>query len=113
MSTVFGENITYSFLYMQKYLSKIHMISSTNAICKTVSQAVIPLCSNKEVYMLAASRSEKGNRESMATVFNRFRIVRVERTENFRVNKAESVSYHGTPAHNLQVSSRNCNHCLK
>jgi hypothetical protein len=44
----------------------------------TVSQAVVPLCSIKEVYMLAASRSEKRNRENTAIGFNRFRVVRVE-----------------------------------
>jgi hypothetical protein len=63
--------------------------------------------------MSAACRSERGNRESIAPSFNRFRVVRVERTENFRLNKAESVSHHGTLAHILQVSSRNCNHCSK
>jgi hypothetical protein len=83
------------------------MISSMNAICNIVSQAVVPLCSNREVCMLAASRSEKRNHESTAIGFNRFQVVRVERTENFRVNTAESVSYHVTLAHNLKASSRN------
>ena len=63
--------------------------------------------------MFAASRSEKGNRESTATGFNRFQVVRVERKENLRVNKAESVSHHVTLAYNLQACSRNCNNCLK
>ena len=110
MDALFGENITHNISHMQKCLSQIHMISSMNAVCNTVSQAVVPLCSNKEVYtgwvkyrytviiyiytiycittfaphcMLAASRSEKRSRESTAIGFNRFRVVRVERTENF------------------------------
>jgi len=113
MGTLIGENITHNFFHMQKCLLQINMISSMNAICNTVSQAVVPLCSNKEVCMLEASRSEKRNCESTAVGFNRFRVVRVERTENFRVNTAESVSHHVTPIHNLQASSRNCKHCLK
>jgi hypothetical protein len=63
--------------------------------------------------MPAASRSEKRNRGSTETSSNRFRVVRVERTENFRLNKAESVSNHGTLAHKLQASSCNFNHRLK
>jgi hypothetical protein len=63
--------------------------------------------------MLVASHSEKGNRENIAPTFNRFRVVRVERTENLGLNKAERVSHHGTLAHKLQATSRNCNHCLK
>ena len=114
MGTLIVENITHNFFHMQKCLSQIHMISSMNAICNNVSQAVVPLCSNKKVlYELVASRSEKRNRESNAIGFNRFRVVRVERTENFRVNTAESVSHHVTLAHNLPASSRSAKHCLK
>jgi hypothetical protein len=57
--------------------------------------------------MLTQSRSEKRNRESSAIGFNRFQVVRVERTENFRENTTGNVSYHVTLAHKLQASSRN------